>query len=156
MNFPVEILLVEDNPHDVKLTLNAFARHKLANPIHVARDGEEALDFLFGRGPHAGRTVHDLPRLILLDLKLPKVDGLEVLRQVKADPRLQSLLVVILTASMEERDFIQGCQLGVSGYMVKPVDFEKFIESVRLLGMYWRLINPPPVPVPLPATLCAR
>lgn len=149
MNDPVEILLVEDNPHDLKLTLNALARHNLANRIHVARDGEEALDFVYGRELHADRDIAIQPRLILLDLKLPKVDGLEVLRQLKADPRTQLIPVVILTSSKEERDLVQGYRLGVNSYIVKPVDFDEFIEVARSLGIYWLKLNQPPTLTPL-------
>ena len=144
MNDPVEILLVEDNPHDLKLTLNAFARHNLTHRIHVARDGEEALDFIFGREPPADCDIAIQPKLILLDLKLPKVDGLEVLRQLKADPRTQLIPVVILTSSKEERDLGQGYRLGVNSYIVKPVDFDDFIEVARSLGIYWLKLNQPP------------
>jgi two-component system response regulator len=141
MSHPVEILLVEDNPADVKLTLHAFERYRMANSIHVARDGEEALDFAFRRGPHARRGPGDDPKLILLDLKLPKVDGLEVLRQLKADARTRSIPVVILTSSTEERDLVSGYAIGVNSYIVKPVDFDAFIEAARTLGMYWLLLN---------------
>jgi two-component system, response regulator len=140
----IEILLVEDNPNDVELTLRAFKKNNLTNPIHVARDGEEALDFIFGRGIHAGRSLKNGPKLILLDLKLPRVDGLEVLRQVKSDPKTKSIPVVVLTSSREERDIVESYELGVNSYIVKPVDFEQFIESARTLGMYWILINQPP------------
>jgi two-component system, response regulator len=140
----IEILLVEDNPNDVELTLRAFKKNNLTNPIHVARDGEEALDFIFGRGIHAGRSLKNGPKLILLDLKLPRVDGLEVLRQVKSDPKTKSIPVVVLTSSREERDIVESYQLGVNSYIVKPVDFEQFIESARTLGLYWILINQPP------------
>lgn len=145
MNQPVEILLVEDNPLDLKLTLNALAQHNLSNNIHVARDGEEALDFLFCREAHAGRDICQRPKLILLDLKLPKVDGLEVLRQIKADPRTQMLPVVILTSSKEQRDIMAGYQNGVNSYIVKPVDFDQFVEAARILGLYWLLMNQPQV-----------
>lgn len=149
MNDSVEILLIEDNPHDLKLTLNAFARHNLTNRIHVARDGEEALDFVYGRELHADRDIAIQPRLILLDLKLPKVDGLEVLRQLKADPRTQLIPVVILTSSKEERDLVQGYRLGVNSYIVKPVDFDEFIEVARSLGIYWLKLNQPPTLAPM-------
>jgi two-component system, response regulator len=132
----LEILLVEDNPSDVELTLHAFRKHHLANQIHVARDGAEALEFLAGKCP--------LPKLILLDLKLPKVDGLEVLRRVRADPRTRDIPVTILTASREERDIVESYRLGVNSYIVKPVDFERFTDAVRVLGMYWLLLNEPP------------
>ena len=140
----VEILLVEDNPNDVELTLRAFKKNNLTNPIHVARDGEEALDFIFCRGEYSGRRPEDGPKLILLDLKLPKVDGLEVLRQIKGDPEKKMTPVVVLTSSREERDIVESYQLGVNSYIVKPVDFEQFLEAARTLGMYWILINQPP------------
>lgn len=145
MNTPIEILLVEDNPSDVKLTLNAFARHKLSNRIHVARDGEEALDFLFCREAHAARDIAQRPKLVLLDLKLPKIDGLEVLKQLKTDPRTSTIPVVILTSSKEERDVVAGYRLGVNSYIVKPVDFDQFTEAARTLGLYWLLLNQTPV-----------
>lgn len=138
---PVEILLVEDNPADVELTLHALREHNLANRIRVARDGAEALDFLFCRGPFADRRFDSPPRIVLLDLKLPKVDGLEVLRQLKADARTRPIPVVILTSSDEERDRVQGYQLGVNSYIRKPVDFDQFRETVRQLGLYWLLVN---------------
>ena len=141
----VEILLVEDNPNDVQLTLHAFTKHNLVNQTYVVRDGAEALDFLFCRGQFAGRSMAQRPRIVLLDLKLPKVDGLEVLRRVKGDPRTQMIPVVVLTSSREERDIVESYQLGVNSYIVKPVDFEQFTESVRTLGLYWLLINRPPV-----------
>ena len=140
----VEILLVEDNPNDVELTLHAFQKSNLANPIKVLRDGAEALEYLFGTGAYAGRDLNHQPRVILLDLKLPKVDGLEVLRRVKADARTRLIPVVVLTSSREERDIVESYRLGVNSYIVKPVDFEQFTESVRALGFYWLLLNQPP------------
>jgi two-component system response regulator len=140
----VEILLVEDNPSDVQLTLHALARNKLANQIHVVRDGAEALDFLFSTGQYADRIAQRNPRVVLLDLKLPLVDGMEVLRRMKEEPRTRSIPVVVLTSSREERDIVESYQLGVNSYIVKPVDFEQFTESVRQLGFYWALLNQPP------------
>jgi len=142
----VEILLVEDNPADVELTLHALRRSNLANHIRVVRDGEEALDFLFCRNSYHDRSFEQPPKLVLLDLKLPKVDGLEVLRQVKNDPRTRAIPVVILTASKEEKDLVNGYQLGVNSYIQKPVDFDQFRETVKQLGLYWLLVNEPPPP----------
>ena len=137
------ILLVEDSAQDVELTLNALAEHNLSNSVDVARDGAEALDYLFVRGAHAARKSGN-PVLILLDLKMPKVDGLEVLRTVKADPRLRIIPVVILTSSREEQDVVRSYELGVNAYVVKPVEFDKFVAAVRELGMFWMLLNEPP------------
>ena len=142
----VEILLVEDNPNDEELTRHAFKKYNLSNRLQVVRDGEEALDFLFGRGDYSERDLGQTPRVILLDLKLPKVDGLEVLRQVKADPRTHHIPVVVLTSSREERDILSGYDRGANSYIVKPVDFEQFTEAVREVGMYWLLLNRPPLP----------
>ena len=142
---PIEILLVEDNPNDVELTLHALKKHNLANRVEVVRDGAEALEFIFCSGAYAHRSVENGPRVILLDLQLPKVDGLEVLRRVKADPRTKMIPVVVLTSSREERDVVESYKLGVNSYIVKPVDFEQFTESVRQLGLYWVLLNQPPV-----------
>lgn len=136
-----EILLVEDNSSDAELTLRALRKNNLANQIHLARDGEEALDFLFCRGPHSTRRLNDVPRLILLDLKLPKVDGLEVLHAVKGDPRTRAIPVVVLTSSREERDLVSSYKLGVNSYIQKPVSFADFQDVVRQLGMYWLLVN---------------
>jgi len=138
----VEILLVEDNPNDVELTLRAFSKHKLANRIHVARDGQEALDYLFGTPDAAPEGAP--PKVILLDLKLPKVDGLEVLRAIRDDAKLRTLPVVILTSSREERDIVESYNLGVNSYIVKPIEFDKFLETVETLGLYWLLLNEPP------------
>ncbi len=142
---PVEILLVEDNPDDVELTLHALQENNLANRMQIARDGAEALEFLFGTGRYADRRPEDTPKLVLLDLKMPKVDGLEVLRQVKSDPRTRTIPVVVLTSSEEERDIVESYQLGVNSYVTKPVDFEQFTEAVRQLGLYWMLFNRSPV-----------
>jgi two-component system response regulator len=142
---PVEILLVEDNPNDVELTLHALKKHNLANRIHVVRDGAEALDFIFGSGAYAGRRLEDRPKVILLDLKLPLVDGLEVLERIKSDPRTRTIPVVVLTSSREEPDIARSYALGVNSYIVKPVDFQQFAEAVRNLGLYWLLLNQPPV-----------
>ncbi len=139
----VEILLVEDNPYDAELALTALAQHHLRNRIHLARDGVEALDFLFCEGPHADRRPENMPKLVLLDLKLPRVDGLEVLRRLKADPRTRPIPVVVLTSSREERDLMASYQAGVNSYIVKPVDFQQFAESVRLAGLYWLVVNQP-------------
>ncbi len=145
MTDEVQILLVEDNPDDVKLALHAFNAHKLANRVHVARDGAEALEFIFCTGAYAGRQIVNGPRVILLDLKLPFVDGVEVLRRVKGDPRTRSIPVVVLTSSKEERDIVESYRLGVNSYIVKQVDFDQFTEAVRQLGYYWLLLNQPPV-----------
>jgi CheY-like chemotaxis protein len=141
----VEILLVEDNPNDVRLALHAFGQHHLANRIQVVRDGAEALEFLFCTGRYAQRQIENGPRVVLLDLKLPLVDGTEVLRQVKADPRTQMIPVVVMTTSREERDVVESYRLGVNSYIVKPVDFDQFTEAMKQLGFYWLLLNQPPV-----------
>src|SRR5271154_5316422 len=143
----IEILLVEDNQDDLELTLHALRKENLANSIHVARDGEEALEFLFCDGPYADRSFDYPPRLVMLDLKLPKIDGMEVLRRLKADPRTRLIPVVILTSSKEERDLINGYGLGANSYIQKPVDFEQFRETVKRAGFYWLLINQAPVAV---------
>lgn len=140
----VEILLVEDNPNDVELALHAFKKYHFTNRIHVVRDGAEALEFIFGTGRYVDRHLGESLKVILLDLKLPLVDGLEVLRQMKADPRTRTTPVVVLTSSREERDLVESYQLGVNSYIVKPVDFEQFTEAMRMLGMYWLLLNQPP------------
>ena len=141
------ILLVEDNPDDEALTLRAFKKHNITNEVVVAHDGAEALEYLFGSGRYAGRDLHVMPQLILLDLKLPKVDGLEVLRQLRADDRTRLLPVVVLTSSTEERDLVESYRLGANSYVRKPVDFTQFVEAARQLGLYWLLMNqPPPVP----------
>ena len=139
----VEILLVEDNLNDVRLTLHAFKRHRLANHIHVVRDGVEALEFLFSTGAYSDRKGADNPKLVMLDLKLPRVDGREVLREIRADPRTKSIPVVMLTSSREERDIAESYNMGANSYVVKPVDFELFTEAVHQLGLYWMLLNEP-------------
>jgi two-component system, response regulator len=140
---PVEILLVEDSESDLQLTLRALKKANVANRIEVARDGEEALDFMFARGAHAGRLAEN-PRLVLLDLKLPKVDGLDVLRALKAEEKTRSVPIVILTSSNEQRDIVESYDLGVNSYIVKPVDFEGFMQAVAELGLYWMLLNQSP------------
>jgi CheY-like chemotaxis protein len=146
MNEPhaVEILLVEDNPEDLELTLRALRKANLTNRIQVARDGAEALEFIFCEGGHAGRNIEDTPKVILLDLKLPKVDGLEVLQRIKGDPRTQMIPVVMLTSSKEQSDVVRSYQLGVNSYIVKPVNFDGFTAAVQELGMFWLLLNQPP------------
>jgi Response regulators consisting of a CheY-like receiver domain and a winged-helix DNA-binding domain len=141
---PAEILLVEDNPNDVELALHALRASHLANDIKVVRDGAEALDFIMCRGPYADRDIHQGPKVILLDLKLPKVDGIEVLRQTKADPRTKTIPIVILTSSTQDKDIVESYQLGVNSYMEKPVDFQQFTECVRTLGLYWLVYNQSP------------
>jgi two-component system, response regulator len=140
----LDILLVEYNQDDMDLALHALRREKLANNISVARDGEEALDFLFCRGAFAHRSFEHPPKLVLLDLKLPKVDGLEVLKQVKADPRTRTIPIVIMTSSKEERDLVAGYNLGANSYIQKPVDFDQFRETVKSVGLYWLVTNQPP------------
>ena len=137
----IEILLVEDNPSDAELTLHAFNKSKLANQIRLVRDGEEALNFLFCRAPYADRYFDHPPTLILLDLKLPKVNGLQVLEAVKSDPRTKAIPVIILTSSKEEQDLIKSYKFGVNSYIQKPVDFSAFQDVVKQLGMYWLLVN---------------
>jgi two-component system response regulator len=140
----VEILLVEDNPSDEELTLMALRDNHVSNRIHVVRDGAEALEYLFATGAYTHREIENGPRVVLLDLKLPKVDGLEVLRQVKADPRTRRIPVVVLTSSREEQDIVTSYDLGVNSYIVKPVDFEQFFRAVNSLGFYWALLNQSP------------
>lgn len=139
-----DILLVEDNADDLELTLHALRADKVVNKIEIARDGEEALDFVFCRGRFSGRSPGTQPSLVLLDLKLPKVDGLEVLREVRNNPSTRTIPVVILTSSKEERDLVTGYQLGVNSYIQKPVDFSQFRETVKQLGLYWLVVNQPP------------
>ena len=141
----VEILLVEDNPHDVELTILVFQAHKLTNRIHVVRDGAEALDFIFCAGRYASRNRLDRPKVILLDLKLPRIDGLEVLGRVKRDAATRVIPVVVMTSSREERDMVESYRLGVNSYIVKPVEFQQFSEAIRQVGLYWVLLNQPPV-----------
>ena len=138
---PVEILLVEDSPEDLELTLRSLRKANLTNRIEIARDGAEALDFIFGEGEHAGRDLANLPKLILLDLKLPKVSGLEVLQRLKSDPRTQPIPVAVLTSSKEQQDVVESYRLGVNSYIVKPVNFDSFAKAVQELGMYWLLLN---------------
>ena len=139
------ILLVEDNPDDVELTLRAFKKNNIANGVAIARDGAEALDYLFGTGVHADRDTNDMPRIILLDLKLPKVDGLQVLERLRADERTELIPVVILTSSKEENDLVSGYKSGANSYVRKPVDFNQFVEAVHQIGLYWLLINESPI-----------
>jgi two-component system response regulator len=140
----VEILLVEDNATDAELTLRALKKHHLVNQVQVVTDGEEALNFIFGRGTFEGRNVKKTPKIILLDLKLPKVDGLEVLKAIKSDPITRIIPVIVLTSSQEDKDIIESYQLGVNSYIVKPVDFDKFMTSVEQVGLYWLLLNQQP------------
>lgn len=142
----IEILLVEDNPADLKMTLHALRSGKIANRIQIARDGAEALEFIFCEGAFASRNINDGPKLILLDLNLPKVDGLEVLARVKSDRRTRHIPVVIMTSSNEQSDVARSYHLGVNSYIVKPLNFECFAEAVQKLGIYWLLLNHPPVP----------
>jgi two-component system response regulator len=140
----VEILLVEDNPNDVELMLHVFKSNRISNRIRVVRDGSEALEFIFCTGAYAARRMSDGPKFILLDLKLPKISGLEVLKQIKSDPRTCAIPVVILTSSHQDRDMVDGYKYGVNSYICKPVDFEQFTEAARMLGMYWLLLNQAP------------
>lgn len=141
---PKPVLLVEDNPSDIALTRRALQKSRISNPLLVMEDGVEALDYLFGRGPHAGRDAADFPALILLDLKLPRVDGLSVLKELRADPRTRRVPVVILTTSSEEQDLATSYDLGVNSYVRKPVDFTQFASAVEQLGLYWLVLNEPP------------
>ena len=141
----VDILLVEDNPTDAELCIRALKMHNLANHLIWLKDGQEALDFLFAQGKHSGRDVLKKPKVVLLDLRLPKVDGLEVLKKVKADERTKMIPIVVLTSSKEDRDIAQSYKLGANSYISKPVDFDKFSETIRQLGLYWLVVNRPPV-----------
>ena len=137
----IEILLVEDNPADAELTLRALKKHNLANKVFVVKDGAEALEYIFATGAYSHRKIENAPKVVLLDLKLPKVNGLEVLRKMKSDNRTKVIPVVVLTSSQEEKDIVESYKLGVNSYIVKPVDFDKFLNSVQELGFYWVLLN---------------
>jgi two-component system, response regulator len=147
----LEILLVEDNIHDAELTIRALKRRNLANNLVHVQDGAEALDFLFGQGAYAHRDIGQHPKVVLLDLKLPKVDGLEVLRAIKSDPRTKRIPIVVMTSSQEQRDVVESYQLGVNSYVVKPVDFNNFSKAVAELGCYWVLLNHPPAAPTIPS-----
>ena len=140
----VEILIVEDTPEDLELALRALRKANLTNRIQIARDGAEAMEFIFAEGKHSGRKIEDGPKVVLLDLKIPKIDGMEVLRRIKSDPRTKTIPVVVLTSSKEQKDVVESYQLGVNSYIVKPVNFERFAAAVQDLGMYWLLLNQPP------------
>jgi CheY-like chemotaxis protein len=142
-NEPSDILIVEDNQNDVLLTIRSLKKHKLANSIIHVSDGQAAIDYLFGEGSHQGRNVMEQPRVVLLDLKLPKLDGLQVLARIRADQRTKLLPVVILTSSQEESDLVQSYNLGANSYIVKPVEFENFAKSIYEIGLYWLLLNKP-------------
>jgi len=144
-SFDIDILLVEDSPDDADLAIHALRKEKLANSIFIAHDGEEALDFIFCHGKFNSRTFDHPPKLVLLDLKLPKIDGMQVLKTIKADPRTKTIPVVIMTSSKEERDLISGYDLGVNSFIQKPVDFDQFRETVKRVGFYWMVTNQPPV-----------
>jgi two-component system, response regulator len=146
MNEPtsVDLMLIEDNPEDLELALLALREANPLSRIHVARDGAEALEYIFCEGAHADRQIGDTPKVILLDLKLPKINGLDVLKRIKGDARTKRIPVVVLTSSKEQRDVVESYDLGVNSYIVKPVNFERFTEAVRELGLYWQLLNQPP------------
>ena len=139
----VEILLVEDNPNDIELALRSLSKHNLANKIHVVKDGEEALEYIFATGAFAGKATNGTPKVILLDLKLPKVDGLEVLRRIKADERTKAIPVVVLISSPEERDNVESYGLDINSYIVKPIEFDKLMNAVSEVGLYWMLLGKP-------------
>jgi two-component system response regulator len=141
----VEVLIVEDNPHDLEMTLRALRKHRLGNHVVTLSDGAAALDFLFARGAYANRNITDAPNVVFLDLKLPKIDGVEVLRQVKADPRTKAIPIVIVTSSAEDRDRLESYELGVNSYVVKPIEFDAFAQTIADLGFYWLAVNRPPV-----------
>lgn len=145
MNSQVEVLLVEDNIHDAEMTIRSLKKVNLANSLVHVKDGEEALDFIFAEGKFAGRNMVDCPKVILLDIKMPKVDGIEVLRRIKSHEATRTIPVVIMTSSKEEQDVVKSYELGVNSYVVKPVDFEGFAKAVSQLGMYWLLTNHPPL-----------
>jgi CheY-like chemotaxis protein len=149
----IEILLVEDNPSDAELTLHALTKYHVANRVKLVIDGAEALDFLFRTGAYAGRDATAVPKVILLDLKLPKIDGLEVLRRIKSNDRTRNIPVVVLTSSREDRDLNEAYRLGVNSYIVKPVDFKQFTEAVHQLGLYWLLLNERPEVIPQEETV---
>lgn len=140
----VEILMVEDNPHDIELTLRALKKHNLANKVQVVQDGAEALDYIFCTGAYTRRRINDKPKMILLDLKLPKVDGLDVLQKIKSDERTKGTPVIVLTSSKEEEDRVKSYKLGANSFITKPVDFDKFVKTVSELGLYWLVVNQPP------------
>jgi two-component system response regulator len=142
--YAVEVLLVEDNDDDANLAIRGLKKQNLINKLYRVEDGEEALDFIFARGKYKNRSVNNIPRLILLDLKMPKVDGLEVLRIVRADDRTKKIPIVVMTSSKEEKDITESYNLGVNSYIVKPVDFHKFAESIKEIGFYWLVLNQPP------------
>lgn len=141
---PRSILLVEDNPSDIELTKRALAKSRITNPLVVVQDGQEALDYLFGTGPHQGRDTAQQPALVLLDINLPRVDGLEVLRRIRAEPKTRRMLVVILTSSKEEQDLAAGYERGVNSYIRKPVNFAQFVAAIEQLGLYWLILNESP------------
>ena len=147
----IEILLIDDSNDDIDLTLHALRSENLANRVFVVRDGEEALDFLFCSGPYSARSFDHPPKLVLLDLKMPKVDGLQVLKRIKSDDRTKNICVVLMTSSSEERDMLEGYNLGANSYLQKPVDFNEFRKMVKVAGMYWMVINRPPLAAPCTA-----